>query len=287
MDKLASQIGERVKRLRVSYGMTQSELSGSYMTRNMLSRIENGAALPSLPTVVYLAERLKVNPAYFLSEKEDFLSMKKETRLTEIRRIFGSGEYAKCYSLYKSEFLDECDDEIAYMMAHCSLYEAMRMLRSGNMQSAGKELSVTESFLTKTVFPTDDIRARVILARAVIENPSAPLLALDECDYITCVNVKTNFEFFAYLSENSGFPYQNALFARHLSARALMKKKEYQNALTILTELEEERNSTAMSAYLLFKIYSDAEICHKELRNFEAAYRYSTRRMSLFTSFNM
>ena len=44
MDK----IGEKIKALRISKRMTQSELAGDQITRNMLSLIENGSALPSL-----------------------------------------------------------------------------------------------------------------------------------------------------------------------------------------------------------------------------------------------
>ena len=46
-------IGKKIKKLRNEKLITQSELVGNEITRNMLSRIENGAALPSLGTVVY------------------------------------------------------------------------------------------------------------------------------------------------------------------------------------------------------------------------------------------
>ena len=46
-------IGEKIKRLRTAKLMTQSELVGREITRNMLSRIENGAAQPSMATVKY------------------------------------------------------------------------------------------------------------------------------------------------------------------------------------------------------------------------------------------
>ena len=51
------QIGEKIKTLRQAKLMTQSELAGTQITRNMLSSIEHGTALPSLPTALYLAER--------------------------------------------------------------------------------------------------------------------------------------------------------------------------------------------------------------------------------------
>ena len=44
-------IGEKIKKLRTAKLMTQSDLVGNEITRNMLSRIENGAANPSLETI--------------------------------------------------------------------------------------------------------------------------------------------------------------------------------------------------------------------------------------------
>lgn len=61
-------IGEKIRHLRKSMGLTQSELAGDFMTKSMLSQIENGRAYPSMRTLQYLASRLKQDPAYFLEE---------------------------------------------------------------------------------------------------------------------------------------------------------------------------------------------------------------------------
>ena len=49
--------------LRMAAGLTQKELAGDRITRNMLSLIESGNASPSVSTLLYLAERLEVSPA--------------------------------------------------------------------------------------------------------------------------------------------------------------------------------------------------------------------------------
>lgn len=46
--------GRRIKEARISKKMTQSEVVGTFITRNMLSQIESGAAAPSLKTLEYL-----------------------------------------------------------------------------------------------------------------------------------------------------------------------------------------------------------------------------------------
>ena len=42
-------LGARVRELRLKRGMTQKELAGGHITRNMLSLIESGSASPSVP----------------------------------------------------------------------------------------------------------------------------------------------------------------------------------------------------------------------------------------------
>ena len=64
-------IGGKIKKLRTAKMMTQSDLAGTEITRNMLSRIENGSANPSLETICYLANRLHVSPGFLLAEEVD------------------------------------------------------------------------------------------------------------------------------------------------------------------------------------------------------------------------
>lgn len=52
------QTGERIRQARLALGMTQQELCGDQITRNMLSMIERGVSKPSVQTLRYLAERL-------------------------------------------------------------------------------------------------------------------------------------------------------------------------------------------------------------------------------------
>ncbi len=285
MNDLPIKIGEKVKKLRVIRGMTQSALAGDFMTRNMLSRIENGAALPSIPTICYLSERLSINPGYFFSENADFFEMKCDVLRPRMRELFSAREYSALYALYRTEFQGETDDELAFFLSHASLFEAKRLFRSGKLLSAEEELKHTELFLQKTSYPTESLRAECILLSAVIENVAAPRLALDETLYRSFADPAVDREFFAYLTEDTTYPYTVEIFRRHLQARSLMKKMNFSEALSILESLEDERASGDISTFFLFRIYTDIETCHKETRSFEAAYRYSTRRMALLSSF--
>ena len=78
MENTKISLGTKIKKLRILRNMTQKELVGDRITRNMLSEIESGTANPSLTTLIYLAERLNISPAYFFVNDEDVLYFDKE-----------------------------------------------------------------------------------------------------------------------------------------------------------------------------------------------------------------
>ena len=76
-------IGEKIKKLRTSKMMTQSELAGSAITRNMLSQIENEQVNPSIQTLRGLAGALRV-PLYdfFREDSPQITVVTPESRMT-------------------------------------------------------------------------------------------------------------------------------------------------------------------------------------------------------------
>ena len=63
------ELGEKLRDARLEAGLSQRQLCGDVITRNMLSQIENGSARPSMPTLQYLASRLGKSVGYFLEEE--------------------------------------------------------------------------------------------------------------------------------------------------------------------------------------------------------------------------
>ena len=62
------ELGKRLKEARLALGLSQRQLCGDEITRNMLSQIENGSARPSVDTLRYLAARLGKSVSFFLEE---------------------------------------------------------------------------------------------------------------------------------------------------------------------------------------------------------------------------
>ena len=61
-------LGEKLRAARLEAGITQRQLCGDTITRNMLSQIENGSAKPSMQTLQYLAKQLGRPMSWFLEE---------------------------------------------------------------------------------------------------------------------------------------------------------------------------------------------------------------------------
>lgn len=62
------ELGEKILQARQEAGLSQRQLCGDTITRNMLSQIEHGTAKPSMGTLKILAARLGKPVSYFLDE---------------------------------------------------------------------------------------------------------------------------------------------------------------------------------------------------------------------------
>ena len=63
------ELGQKIRAARLEQGLSQRQLCGDVITRNMLSQIENGNARPSMDTLAFLAERLGKSVSFFLEEQ--------------------------------------------------------------------------------------------------------------------------------------------------------------------------------------------------------------------------
>lgn len=277
-------LGEKIRSLRKARGLTQARLAGDRITRNMLCEIEKGKASPSLDTLRYLAEALAVPVAYLLDEGEDATGYYKREALPEIKRLYLAERYAECFRLCES-LPGEPDDELALILAHCALAEGKRAFRSGNMETALVYFSEAMSFAKKTAYPTEGLRATALLYTALSDNVASPRRDFDEGTYLSLATLATERELYAYMMDDAAFPYENPLYATHIEARRLIHARRHREALPLLISLEEKKGLPEVSAYFLFRLYSDMELCYREDSNFEMAYRYAAKRMNLLSAF--
>ena len=82
-------LGQRIRQARQEAGLSQRQLCGGEITRNMLSLIENGTARPSMDTLCYLARQLGKPVSWFLEES----ATPNETCVAEARIYYTKKEY--------------------------------------------------------------------------------------------------------------------------------------------------------------------------------------------------
>ena len=82
-------LGEKLRQARLEAGLSQRQLCGEEVTRNMLSQIENGVAMPSMGTLSYFARQLGKPVSYFL--QEDTVSSPNQQRMEQARAALREG----------------------------------------------------------------------------------------------------------------------------------------------------------------------------------------------------
>jgi len=88
------ELGEKIRQARLEAGLSQRQLCGETITRNMLSLIENGSAKPSMGTLRFLAEQLGKPVSFFL--EEDALVSPNQALMQQARTFFDNADYALC-----------------------------------------------------------------------------------------------------------------------------------------------------------------------------------------------
>lgn len=85
------ELGMRLKQARLEAGLSQRQLCGEEITRNMLSQIENGSARPSMGTLEYLAKKLCKPISYFL--EEDAVLSPNQQIMEQARQHYTRGDW--------------------------------------------------------------------------------------------------------------------------------------------------------------------------------------------------
>lgn len=88
------ELGQRLRQARLEAGLSQRQLCGEEITRNMLSLIENGTAKPSMDTLRYLAARLGKPVGYFLEEQA--VTSPNQAAMDAARQAYAAGRYGDC-----------------------------------------------------------------------------------------------------------------------------------------------------------------------------------------------
>lgn len=286
------EIGKRIRQLRLSKMMTQSDLAGDQITRNMLCSIERGTALPSLPTAVYLAGRLGVPVGLlFAGEKEEF-PYRKMIEMPNIRRAFAAGDFAGCLSLLRSAFPQESDDELSLIRAEAEFGFAKASFEEGHFRRAAMSFDRALLAAEKTIYDTTALSGRAAVYFRYLSDVS-PTLSSDVlseeavasarafgdefCEYYMALDALENGregEVAAYLERQ-----KDTLYAARIRALTLMKKEDFAKAQAALEALLDRPELTVGA--LLYEVFGDLELCCRKNDDYKRAYEFAGSRMGL------
>ena len=253
------EIGAKLKAARLAAGLSQRQLCGEKITRNMLSLIENGSAKPSMDTLSYLANRLGQPISAFL---EEAITTNRGVIDTARSQDVVSGlETLKAYDPKDTSL----DPEYYFLKALYSLRLARQVLAEGKQGYARELLTAAQSAGAQTPYYTRELdRERICIAFLLDPDSAANLepqllrdettaiygkAALDRGDPDTCLR---------WLEGQSGET------ADRLRAEAFFAKTDYESALRYYKRLPEEHQP-----------FSKMELCCKELQDFKQAYYYA------------
>lgn len=278
-------LGEKIKKRRLEIGLTQEHLAGSEITRNMISQIENDIALPSLPTLKKIAERLNTPCGYFLSADDDLYAHLKLEYRSRIMHFFSKKKYKDCIDLIDKVFGTYNDDEIAFLRCEAYVNAAESSMNAGAMQQALRYADKILYYSNKTQFETGHHISVALLIKAISQNPNAPRLEFDEKNYISISAKMLRHDLYHYLIDDVNYSYNDQNMTLHMQAKKMMKQNQFEKAYQLLESIHNLANERPISAYVLWRLYGDMEICARNCRDFESAYRISSKRLSLSTAF--
>ena len=291
-------IGKKIKTIRTEKLITQSELAGDAITRNMLSQIENGSAQPSLSTIKYLATKLGVPAGYLLSEGDEEFIYNKTRVMKNIKKAYSDKNFEICRDMCLSSF-DELDDELELILTDCCIGEAEDLIREGKLRQACSLLDDALRHSKNTIYSTvtQINRAYIMFHLMKKISPALDSDVIDTeigedilhpslfgdvfCKYITVVFGTENYSeaeqvmcnFTEELSEC------DKLFIAHIKAREFLSAGEYKKASMVLRSIMD--GDTVPQRLLLYICCEDMEKCCREMEDYKGAYEFSINKMEI------
>ncbi len=276
-------IGEKIKNVRTSKMLTQSELAGDVITRNMLSKIENGVATPSLPVAICLADRLGVPVGYLLTDSPlEEARFKKLSEYSNIVQAYKLGEWQICHSLAVECLCGGLDDqELVFFAAGSSLELGIEEFNLGNLRSACRYFGEALALAGHTVLDGGVTAAKISPYIDFMGNIS-PTLGVD-VSLPSELSLTHNSDFAAYaagfdcLSEGE-YLWKNDSYRLHLSAMRLISVEKYAEAAELLERISADITLPVPVQYF---VCCDYENCCSRIGNYKTAYEMSQNKIRI------
>ncbi len=290
-------IGEKIKKLRLEKVMTQAELAGNQITRNMLSLIEKGKATPSIQTLAYLADKLKVSVGFLLAEEEETAFFRKAERISEIRLAYEKKSYRICLDLCRrlSSEVGE-DDELNFLQAKAALEVAKDAFFADRLREACTMFDEAARYALRSAYDARHVIAEAALYFDYLESLSPSFISEhidasptsygylpfgdDFCRYMLVLQAlnmgdERFVSFYLEKAEDGELP-----LVKHILALGCMARGEYELAANHLTDIL--RSDASVPGTVLYYVFGNLEDVCRKLENQKNAKLYAEARASQF-----
>ena len=265
-------LGDLLKQARLEAGLSQRQLCGELITRNMLSQIENGSAKPSMETLRILSARLGKPISYFLEEQVS--ASPNQPRLNTARTVFLSGSWREALEALAGwqEPDPALEPERRYLEALAALRQSEAALDEGRIGYALELLERAKNAGSQTVYYTPELeRRRLSLCyRAQPENAALLSAELSGDSWDSLLPAEAALQ--------SGDPARCGLLLdaapcdnprwQLLKAEACFQTAQYGTAAEHYAKVEEAFPEQALRGL---------EACFRELEDYKMAYFYACK----------
>lgn len=258
------ELGKKIRDARLEAGLSQRQLCGEEITRNMLSLIENGSAKPSMKTLQYLAGRLGKNVSYFLEETAVLSPNLEIMRAT--RQLYDSGNFAEADQVLENyrapDPVFDREKEILWILLRLELAKAA--VRQERFLYAAELLKQTP---VETAYLTEDLNRQRLLVLGSIpdQKVASQLPSLDRELLIRAEEALSEKNASRALHLLESMEDWNSARWHLLRGKTCLLQNTWADAVMYLELAEAEYPRT---------VWPMLEICYRELGNFQKAYEY-------------
>ena len=238
------ELGQRIRQARQEAGLSQRQLCGDVITRNMLSLIESGKARPSMDTLRHFAQVLGKPMSYFL--EEDAVTSPNQAIMQQAENAYKSGDFSAVLPLlaqYRAP--DAVFDQTRYLLEVLTCQALAKQAIADGKNTYGLNLlDRADAAAVKTAYAPDAGQRTVLRWRA---------------DPTTAASAR--------------LPMTEGLMLR---ADAALQAKDYARAAVILDAAEETPPLWCLLRGIAAVHLDDPETARRHLHAAEAAYPAET-----------
>ncbi len=282
-----SLMGEKIRRIRREKGLTQKQLAGDKVTRNMISLIESGREFPSASTIVHIAEKLEIPAGYLFATSPDEEGMyEKELIISGLRKAFEKDDHDTCLKLLAGFPDDGMDDELLYIYAVSLLRNALMLADRLNLAEALKKLALADETGSRSVYCGTGFRKAVSYYSELIRTVCSDDITDAMTDISVCgsevpsetVSYFINLKLVRSGEKPSRFCESRGFQLSHINAVDQMLEEEYPDALRTLRNLADNER---LPFYMKYRVLCDLETAASAARDMSDAYYASKRRLDM------